>query len=359
MSPMGHEGDTGSSLTGCVFCGAQKKPFTKEHIFPQWLSKFAGNEKIPAVINVMGKHVERRWSTFKLPACERCNNAFSELESRAREAFISISDGRIMHSHVITLFDWMDKVRVGHWHEVLRLSRESHNFVPKFNIFDRIAKSDRLLRVFWVPTKSKGIGLFGTNNPLYTRSPSVFGIVVKDIFILSVSNTMFAQLRSNIIEHYSGKISLDSGESEFIVRLKNDYEERWLDNFLTVREGCFWSFHGASKKRRYEFPFDTIFHNAFGSHKVLRRCDILEVPIKNSNIDAMKIRCSIEAIEIQFELLNDLVYTDASREFFSHLRGDYQIAEEIREAYYAMLNALSMLQYRKKFVPLRWGVGIR
>jgi len=75
----------------CVFCGQKPENKNKEHVLPKWLIKLTGkpNRQINIGLNFSDfkkdtEIKERKYSinSFTLPACEKCNTEYENLEKK-------------------------------------------------------------------------------------------------------------------------------------------------------------------------------------------------------------------------------------------------------------------------------------
>ena len=75
----------------CIFCGKEPKNTTKEHIIPQWLIKETGDPNRKALFGINKKnqeHIIFNFNSFVFPACEECNNEYSQLENKVKSIII-------------------------------------------------------------------------------------------------------------------------------------------------------------------------------------------------------------------------------------------------------------------------------
>ena len=67
----------------CVFCGGTPQNKNKEHVIPQWLSKYLDSyKKICDLTHVTDRQIPYCGLTF--PACEKCNTRDAQLEAEAK-----------------------------------------------------------------------------------------------------------------------------------------------------------------------------------------------------------------------------------------------------------------------------------
>ena len=171
----------------CIFCGNTPDKKNKEHVIPQWLSKFTG--KYHSVCRLGG--VPQRDITFSaltFPACTACNEKFSILEAQSKSILTNIMESKPVTAWEInTLMDWFDKIRVGMWLGQLTLESKVDAVAPKFHIADRIGKKDRFLMIERIKTDGKGIALAGIDSPIFTDMPSAFQITINDFVFTNAS----------------------------------------------------------------------------------------------------------------------------------------------------------------------------
>jgi len=172
----------------CVFCGDKPKEKTKEHIIPKWLIEYTGELK--RLIQVGEKNFSFDQLTF--PACDKCNNDYSELEGKAKNALLKIfNNEELTDIDVNNLLDWFDKVRIGLWLLSLKMVNYfpelTDDIEPKFYISQRIRKADRLLNIVKINNTRKGINFVGTVSPQFLLTPSCFGLIINNYFFTNIS----------------------------------------------------------------------------------------------------------------------------------------------------------------------------
>ena len=171
----------------CVFCGGEPQNKNKEHVIPQWLSKYLGRYKsICDLSGVTDKKIPFSGLTF--PACEKCNSDDSVLEVGAKKVVEKMMAGQsVTGSEINTLLDWFDKLRIGIWLGQLMLSKKTDSVDPNFYINDRIGAQDRMLIIERIEGVGKGLGLCGNNTEMFMYMPSVFQVWFNDVLITSAS----------------------------------------------------------------------------------------------------------------------------------------------------------------------------
>lgn len=127
-------------------------------------------------------------SNFKAPACAECNHGLSDFENTARDAFQSVHRGVCSRDEIGTILDWMDKFRTIYWLYLLAINKQSHSIKPRFAAFDRIGLQDRYVNIYRLPSESeKGVTILDGSQHAYMRQPSVLGLIIRDIVIVSYS----------------------------------------------------------------------------------------------------------------------------------------------------------------------------
>lgn len=180
----------------CVFCGKAPDAKTREHVVPYWLLEATGDPKrvVPFGQNYAKSKeiIKYSWSAFVAPACERCNNAFAELEGRVKPIVEALMRREgITVAAYLDLLDWLDKVRIGVW--LTRHMIENHpiEITPNFHISSRIGQKDRMVAVYVFDSDNKGINLFGSDSLIFNGMPSCFGLRINNILLLNASADFF------------------------------------------------------------------------------------------------------------------------------------------------------------------------
>ena len=189
---------TTTPIKFCVFCGKKPEKKTKEHVIPQWLIKLTGNpnRKISLGIDVKStlenketKIREFSFSSFQFPACESCNEEFSNLENLTKGIILKVLARDYLNTQEInTLLNWFDKVRTGLWLGSIQLDRKFWQVDPNFHIKKRIAEKDRSLVVYEFDDDWQGIQFAGSNAPAFQYSPSCFSLTVNNFFFINTSS---------------------------------------------------------------------------------------------------------------------------------------------------------------------------
>ncbi|MFQ6730107.1 MAG: hypothetical protein ACLRFK_03620 [Alphaproteobacteria bacterium] len=171
----------------CIFCGGEPQNKNKEHVIPQWLSKYLERYKdICDLSGVTDKKIPFCGLVF--PACEKCNSDDSVLEASAKKVVEKLMESKsVTGAEINTLLDWFDKLRTGIWIGQLMLSKRIYSIDPNFYINDRIGSQDRMLIIERIEGVGKGLGLCGSNTEMFMNMPSVFQVWFNDVLITSAS----------------------------------------------------------------------------------------------------------------------------------------------------------------------------
>lgn len=173
----------------CVFCGGTPKNKNKEHVVPQWLSKYLGRYKAVCHLgNVTPAEIP--FSALTFPACEKCNSDDANLEGAAKGIVEKLMESKsVTGQEVSILMDWFDKLRTGIWLGELMLSKRIDDIDPNFYINDRIGLKDRMLIIESFDSKGQGLGLAGVDTKMFMYTPSVFQLWMHNVLITSASAT--------------------------------------------------------------------------------------------------------------------------------------------------------------------------
>ncbi|WP_291127581.1 hypothetical protein [Flavobacterium sp. UBA7682] len=192
----------------CVFCGEKPVDKNKEHIIPQWLIKYTGNPKrITLLGKKEGKEIKFSWLNFVFPACEECNSNFGKIENKIQTILIKIDNEKsVTHNEINLFLDWLDKIRIGMWlgHALL----QNKDFEPNFFINDRVASKDRLCLIYKLNDSEQGIGIIGTDTPVFQQTPSCFSIIINNMIFFNYSKEFL--LSKNLGFPYPDKYTYDS-----------------------------------------------------------------------------------------------------------------------------------------------------
>lgn len=212
----------------CVFCGNKPESKTKEHVIPDWLINLTGDPKRIASFGLDKKGNPRRFSydQFVFPACEYCNNVYSDLERKAKFIFENIFSGSsISTENISLLFDWFDKVRVGIWLGLATLDKlqdEENVFErlePNFHINKRVGQFDRVLIIEKYKSDKLHLSFQGIDTSLFMNEPSVFSMMVNGVCFTNISSMFLLSRRVGF--PYPSKISLDRNSDRLRVDIEN------------------------------------------------------------------------------------------------------------------------------------------
>jgi hypothetical protein len=176
----------------CVFCGQATTKQTKEHILPQWLLKLTGD---PSRVVTMAIHpqtfeqIKFPWTKLVMPACEACNGKYGKLEEAIKPIVLSLLERTPMTSHqAFVLLDWLDKVRIGLWLNQTILQKNIETIDPHLYVDNRIGKKDRLLYLYTLDRKDKGLNAFGIESLIFQHQPSCFALRINDVILFNASS---------------------------------------------------------------------------------------------------------------------------------------------------------------------------
>lgn len=177
----------------CIFCGktpngaTPETKKTKEHVIPQWLSKYLGRYNSVCHLPWITDY-EITFSKLTFPACKACNDADSKLEGEAKAVVEKLMDSKsVTGQEISTLMDWFDKLRVGLWLGQLTLRKKLDLMDPNFYINDRIGTKDRMLIIERVQGLGDGLGLVGTDTNMFLLAPCVFQVWFNNVLITNAS----------------------------------------------------------------------------------------------------------------------------------------------------------------------------
>jgi len=175
----------------CVFCGERPQSKTKEHIIPRWLIEKTGDPKRQGRFAFdfnQGRPVEFAFDQFTLPACQSCNEQFSDLENYAKGVLTKLESGTALSEVDITFFlDWLDKIRIGLWHGNLRLTGDRYKVQPRMFIQPRLGMHDRMVAIYRSPVVSQRINFVGHDTILFQHIPSCFLLIINNLFFFNMS----------------------------------------------------------------------------------------------------------------------------------------------------------------------------
>lgn len=127
---------------------------------------------------------------FTFPACDACNNTYSRLEEFASRIVTKLLAKEPVSEHELdTLLDWLDKVRIGVWLGTRYLSNNFAQVDPLFHIATRMGQSDRALFITHTDA-ADGLTVSGVYSLMFALMPSVFGLRINDMLLLSASTDL-------------------------------------------------------------------------------------------------------------------------------------------------------------------------
>ena len=171
----------------CIFCGGKPQKKNKEHVIPQWLSKYLERYQAECDLSPV-TDLKIPFSRLTFPACEKCNSADSKLEAEAKNIVEKLMESKsVTGAEINVLLNWFDKLRTGIWLGQLMLTKKIDLMDPNFYINDRIGIRDRMLIIERVDGVGQGLGLVGSNTELFANMPSVFQVLFHDVLITSAS----------------------------------------------------------------------------------------------------------------------------------------------------------------------------
>jgi hypothetical protein len=179
----------------CVFCGRKPEEKNKEHVIPQWLIAMTGAPSRKARFGLSPSQDFERWepreyafSSFAFPACTKCNDEYHHLETSTKPVILKLlARESISASEISGLLDWMDKVRVGLWLGYQMLDRNVAGITPRFYISQRIGKFDRMFALAFGTRPVKHLSFVGVPTFAFRYAPTVFGLVINNMYIFNVS----------------------------------------------------------------------------------------------------------------------------------------------------------------------------
>ncbi|TDF78541.1 hypothetical protein [Pseudomonas sp. H9] len=178
----------------CIFCGEKPSNKTKEHVIPQWLIELTGNPNREAFLGFIKHHEDgfkdRKYAfdQFTFPACDTCNNKYAELEGNVKPILLKVlNEEPVLTENISTLLDWLDKVRIGLWLGMNQLDKNYANVDPNYHINTRIGQYDRMLIVEKSNSTNSKLNLGGIDTLSFALTPSVFVLIVNNIYITNIS----------------------------------------------------------------------------------------------------------------------------------------------------------------------------
>lgn len=182
----------------CVFCSRQPVDKNKEHVLGRWLISKTGdpNRVVTFGYNyVLDKKISFDWDSFTVPSCTKCNTEYSKLETNTIPIISKLEDRKeLTGTELLTLLDWLDKVRIGLWLNYYFLQKNIGGIKPHMAIDDRLGKKDRFLQIYFFGSKNenRGLNAIGVETPAFQFNPSVFGLRINNVFLFNGSNDFVA-----------------------------------------------------------------------------------------------------------------------------------------------------------------------
>lgn len=181
----------------CVFCGKAPKDKTKEHVIPQWLIELTGDPSRKVALGwdkaKFGTELVNREFAFDqlvFPACDPCNQSYSQLEVKAQQVMLAILDEREVETTELSKFlDWLDKVRVGLWLGFIQLDKNYANIAPNFHIDGRIGQHDRMVIIEKSNIKRTRLNFSGVDCLSFSLAPSAFMLAVNNYYFTNISSS--------------------------------------------------------------------------------------------------------------------------------------------------------------------------
>jgi hypothetical protein len=114
---------------------------------------------------------------------------YSKLESAVKPIVLSLLDRTPMTSRqAFVLLDWLDKVRIALWLHQTILQKNIETIDPHLDVDNRIGKKDRLLYLYTLDGKGKGLNAFGIDSLIFQHQPSCFALRINDVILFNASS---------------------------------------------------------------------------------------------------------------------------------------------------------------------------
>jgi hypothetical protein len=160
----------------CIFCGREPEAKNKEHVISHWLIQATDNPNRTARFGVDLSQSPLRVREFAFdaltfPACQGCNDIFSNLEFAAKPilACVLAKEG-ISAQQFSVLLDWLDKIRVGLWLGYSYLDKNPAGITPSYHLQMRVRQTDRAAVIIHREDRQPGINFFGPESPCFQSS---------------------------------------------------------------------------------------------------------------------------------------------------------------------------------------------
>jgi hypothetical protein len=179
----------------CVFCGEKPNSKTKEHVIPHWLIALTGDPKrkvnlgmIKTMDEKAGTQRQYSFDSFTFPACDKCNQDYSDLEGKTKSIVEKIlRDDNVTTDEISVLLDWFDKVRVGLWLGYHQLDKNIADISPTFHIATRIGQYDRALFVAKSDATKSKLNFGGPDSLSFSYTPSAFTLIINNYYFTNIS----------------------------------------------------------------------------------------------------------------------------------------------------------------------------
>jgi len=175
----------------CVFCGNPPVDKNREHIIPQWLIKYTGRGKMPAVKVLKDGELKSRISymNFTMPACEACNEKFSALEGAVKPILLNVlADKPVTAREISILLDWFDKVRLGLRLSMVYLQNGLNMEKPHTFITQRTGLTDRMLIIEKIkPQPDIRLGFPDTYTQYFKSAAQSFQFIIDNYVFTNAS----------------------------------------------------------------------------------------------------------------------------------------------------------------------------
>ena len=184
----------------CVFCGQAPEEKNREHVIPKWLIELTGDPKRIARFGITFEKPFRlrefSFDALVFPACASCNTRFGLLEEQIRPLFSKLlSYEPISQNELITLLDWLDKIRVGLWLGYLYLDKNPFGINPNFHVESRLGRSDRMLSTLKADHQGKGLSFVGPSFKGYQLSPTCFALRINELWLVNAAGVSLCSQR--------------------------------------------------------------------------------------------------------------------------------------------------------------------
>lgn len=289
------------SSRNCIFCGQKPQSKSREHFIARWLSRFAGNDELAAdIIDADGSIVSRRWSSLILPACTECNARYGEFEEFSKPALERLSQGYLRSKDAQVLLDYMDKLRVSIWLWRLYWSKKYHSISPNYYVDERVGSSDRVILIGMYPDDEvTGIAPIGYDSMAFLRCPTVFGVFIRNFFILSASSAALLTDHFSMTSRGAPKDRLLEGQVGRLIT--NMVVYRPLSRLFRLSGLKFFSF--GSQADIFAPLSNHVYFDTDGGARIVRACEEFALPKISQNAEKAKILAQLNVHELQLQTI--------------------------------------------------------